>query len=115
MEDRPASIELAIPDTVPPGRRAVELLRVWQAAGRLHCSCKFGNWARSETVEEGQAWGRVLADVVRQLADGLQQRTGVQPGETVSRILHALEGELADPEPGARWRRGRTKKGIGDE
>lgn len=73
------------------------MLRLWIAKGKLHCSLNIGHWESHQGVEEDVAWGRVLADAIQHLANALHERHGIEPQETVRRVLKALEVELAEP------------------
>jgi hypothetical protein len=95
-KQRPAG-ELILPPAAISDERAVEMLRVWIAKGSLHCSLNIGHWQRLQGVEEDLAWGKVLADPIRHIANALHEDQGVEPEETVRRIFKALEGELAEP------------------
>lgn len=72
---------------------SVELLRVWIEGDALHCSL------HPEAFEEPSAWGAILADVVRNLADAVQQQNGTPAEQTVRNILSAFQGELRTPDP----------------
>jgi hypothetical protein len=93
---RPAG-ELVIPPAALADERAVEMLRVWIAQGGLHCALTIGHWRRHQGVEEDVAWGKVLADAIRHIANALLEEQGVQPEETIRRLIKALERELAEP------------------
>ena len=60
---------------VPPAAlrdaKAVELARVWIAERGLHCSLKFGLYAKEVVVMETTAWGIILADMAGHVADAL--------------------------------------------
>jgi Domain of unknown function (DUF5076) len=93
---RPAG-ELIIPPAALADERAVEMLRVWVAEGGLHCALKIGHWRRHRGVDEDQAWGKVLADAIRHIANALHDEHGTAPEETIGRLLKSLEGELEAP------------------
>ena len=91
------SHELPVPPAADADERAVEMLRVWIAAGGLHCTLNIGHWEQFQGVEEDVAWGKVLADTIRHIANALKANHGIEPEETVRRVLKALETELAEP------------------
>src|SRR5258705_8594706 len=95
-KNRPAG-ELVIPPAALADRRAVEMLRVWIANGGLHCALNIGHWQRHEGVEEDLAWGKVLADAIRHIANAIQEDMGVEPEETIRRLFKELEAELGQP------------------
>ncbi len=89
--------ELVIPPAALADERSVEMLRVWIANGGLHCSLNIGLWAKHQGVEEDRAWGMVLADAIRHIANALHETQGSDRAETVGRIFKTLEVELAEP------------------
>jgi hypothetical protein len=93
---RPAG-ELVIPPAALADERAVEMLRVWIANRGLHCSLNIGHWQPHQGVEEDLAWGRVLADAIRHIANALHAEHGTAPEETVRRVFKAMEVELGEP------------------
>jgi hypothetical protein len=78
-------------------KRAVEMLRVWIANGGLHCALNIGHWQGHQGVEEDLAWGRVLADAIKHIANALHEKQGIAPEETIRRLFKSLECELAEP------------------
>lgn len=93
---RPAG-ELLIPPAAIADGNAIEMLRVWIAQRGLHCSINIGHWSGREGIAEDLAWGTVLADAVRHIANALYEEQGIKPSETIRRLFKALERELADP------------------
>jgi hypothetical protein len=77
----------------PPEAESVELLRLWIEGDALQCSL------HPEAFDDPGAWGAVLADVVRNLADAVQQQNGTPIEQTVQRILAAFQDELRSPAP----------------
>jgi hypothetical protein len=95
-KSRPAG-ELVIPPAALRDERSVEMLRLWIAERGLHCALNIGHWGPSSGIEEDVAWGKVLADAIRHIANALHESQGIDPEETVRRIFKALEGELIAP------------------
>jgi hypothetical protein len=93
---RPAG-ELVIPPAALADEQAVEMLRVWISRGGLHCILNIGHWQRHQGIEEDVAWGKVLADTIRHIANALHEDQGARPEETIRRHVKALEGELGEP------------------
>lgn len=56
--------------------------------------------------EDPAAWGIMLADLARHVANAYQQDVGLNPEESLRRIKAALEAELSGPtdEPSGRLR-----------
>jgi hypothetical protein len=89
---------LAIPDAATSADSGVELMRLWTAAGRLHTSLRIGYWEDYDiVVGEPEAWGVVLADTIRHIANAHLQAYGRDHSETVARIHKALTSELRHP------------------
>jgi hypothetical protein len=70
MQERP------IPEAALRDQNSVEMLRVWIAERKLHCSIKVGMYEETMKVREESAWGTILADVARHLASALQEGYG---------------------------------------
>lgn len=62
--------ELTIPPAAQTDEESWELLRVWVAEQGLHCSLKVGVY-EAEGIPEEKAWGTILADAARHIADAL--------------------------------------------
>ena len=90
--------ELTIPPAAVGDRKAVEMIRVWIAAGGLHCTLNIGHWtAQKAEIEEPVAWGIMLADVIQHVANATQEKTGADPKATVKAIFLSLRKELGVP------------------
>ncbi len=94
--------ELMRPFEVESDPRATEMVRAWIANDDLHVSLFLGMWqdAKNSEVEECDAWGQLLADLVHHIANGMRQSHGWDTGDTVFKIRTALVSNLdADLEP----------------
>lgn len=89
MNERP------IPSAAMRDPRAVEMLRVWLAEGKLHCSLKVGSYVDSG-IEEEKAWGIILADVSRHIGDALQSAFNYDE-DVAFKIKDYFNEELASP------------------
>lgn len=89
--------EQLIPEAAFRDENAVEMPRVWIAERGLHCAIKVGMYAESKGASEENAWGTVLADVIRHLADALQEGYGKNRDETIQKISAVLIEELGSP------------------
>jgi hypothetical protein len=85
--------ELAIPPTVRSDKNAQELIRAWAAHGGLHCSLNVDSWGE----EERTAWGILLTDVVRHVANALDEAKGWDKTETIREIRRVFNAELDTP------------------
>jgi hypothetical protein len=87
---------LPIPQAALRDENAVHMLGGWIAEQGLHCSLNVGFFA-ANGHDEPAAWGMMLADVVRHIADAMSKDSGVASHTTVAAILAALEHELDEP------------------
>ncbi|HEY4581578.1 MAG TPA: DUF5076 domain-containing protein [Lysobacter sp.] len=71
---------------------ATEMIRVWLAHGALHVSLLLGMWQDADDcdIDEREAWGQLLADVARHVANGMAQSHGWQRDATLARIRRAF-------------------------
>jgi hypothetical protein len=83
--------ELPTPPDAVNDPEATELLRAWVIDQALHCTLNAG------IFEEPSTWGVLLADLVRHVADALEEQEGRAPAETVRQIREALNRELDAP------------------
>ena len=91
MNERP------IPDAALRDRNSVEMLRVWIAEKKLHCSIKVGMYAETSKVPEEIAWGVILADVTRHIGKALEARYSGNSVENIHKIRDSYLKELATP------------------
>lgn len=91
MNERP------IPEAALEDENSVEMLRVWIAAKKLHCSMKVGMYRETTKVPEEKAWGTILADAARHLADALESGYGVDAQAALRKIQDSFNAELGDP------------------
>lgn len=91
MNERP------IPKAALDDRSSVEMLRVWIAKRRLHCSMKVGMYRETTNISEERAWGVILADAARNIADALHSGYGVDAKTTLHLIQESFHAELGDP------------------
>ena len=87
--------ELPVPPAAFDDPEAGEMIRVWIAAGGLHCSLNIGRYKPYEREEE--AWGTVLADVIRHVSNAMAERYGTNKVDTVNKIYDWLTTELYEP------------------
>lgn len=83
---------LPIPAAASRDPRSLEVLRVWIANGEQHVALAFGMW------EDPSAWGLLLADLARHIAEAhAQQDDGVDAEDFLEQIRAGLEAELDAP------------------
>jgi len=85
------SDELLIPDVATKDRNSFEVLRVWVANKGQHVSLRTGLW------DDPAAWGIMLADLARHVANAYQQDAGLDRLKSLQRIKTALDAELGSP------------------
>lgn len=88
--------QLPIPGMAISDAASVELIRVWIAGKGLQASLRIGAWEHTPTIDERNAWGVVLADVVKHIADALT-RQGKDKSETIAKIRAGFLAELDRP------------------
>jgi len=71
--------------------KSFELLRVWVANRGQHVSLRADVW------KDPAAWGLMLADLARHIANSYQQDAGLDRLKTLRVIKAALEAELKSP------------------
>lgn len=91
MQERP------IPEAAIRDPNSVEMMRVWIAEGGLHCSLKVGMYRETMNIPEETAWGTILADAARHVANALSSGYGVDADQALRQIGEALIKELALP------------------
>ena len=85
--------ELMIPPSARSDKQARELVRAWVAHGGLHSSLSVDNWGE----EERMAWGILLTDVARHVADALYKSKSWDKAETIAEIRRVFNAELDHP------------------
>jgi hypothetical protein len=80
--------ELRIPTAVLPDKSAVELLRVWASRGKQHVAL-FSPW------DDPAAWGIMLVDLAKHVANAYEQSKGKDAGAVLKRIREGFDAEWA--------------------
>jgi hypothetical protein len=88
--------ELPIPPAAETDVRSLEMIRVWLASAKLHCVLRIGFW-EDRGIDERQAWGVVLADMLHHIANAHKAEYGRDEQETIAMVRKALEAELDHP------------------
>lgn len=83
--------QLPIPPAAAMDPHSFEVLRVWVANGDQHVTLKVAAW------DDPAAWGLLLADLAKHVANGYQAHSRRDPTETLRRIKAGLDAELASP------------------
>ena len=82
--------ELPIPTSVSSDKNATELIGVWAAHGGLVCSLNPEAWPKDQAAV---AWGILLSDVARHVADALHQAHGLRRDGVLSRLRDVFDKE----------------------
>jgi hypothetical protein len=85
--------ELVIPTSARSEANAKELIRAWAAHNGLHCSLSVDNWGESECI----AWGVLLTDIAKHVANALHEQKGWDKDETIREIRRVFNAELDSP------------------
>ncbi|WP_223620516.1 DUF5076 domain-containing protein [Lysobacter sp. ESA13C] len=89
--------EQPIPPVALEDSDSVEMLRVWIAKKGLHCSMKVGMYEETMSIPEEKAWGMILADIARHLADALEVGYGRSHDVALLAICKRFNEEMAKP------------------
>ncbi len=84
----PDQHRLEIPQAVTADAHAFEILRVWIASNQQQVSLRSGVW------EDPAAWGIMLADLARHVAESYRQEDGRDVASTLARIKAGIDVEL---------------------
>jgi hypothetical protein len=87
---------LVLPPAAQRDEDAIQMLSAWIAENGLHCTLNIGMW-KAQGHNEPEAWGVLLADVVRHVADAIQQDSGTPSADTIETVLASLTRELDEP------------------
>ncbi len=84
--------ELIVPPEIDGDEKATEMVRVWIAHNSLHVSMLLGMWqdAEDSEVDERDAWGELLADLTKHIANGMMKEYGWDYDSTRDRIRTAF-------------------------
>lgn len=76
------------PQEISGDENATEMIRVWIAHEQLHVSMLLGAWedAEDSDIDERDAWGELLADLTRHIANGMMKEYGWDYDTTRDRI-----------------------------
>lgn len=91
MNERP------IPEAALLDENSVEMMRVWIANNKLHTSLKVGMYREAAKVSEEKAWGRILADAARHIADALEVGYSSSREESLEMIRKAFNSQIDEP------------------
>jgi hypothetical protein len=85
------SDQLRVPDPVRTDPKSFELLRVWVAHQDQYISLRAGVW------EDPSAWGMMLADLARHIANSFEAYENRGAVEVLESIRAGFEAEIRSP------------------
>jgi uncharacterized protein (DUF2267 family) len=87
---------LVIPPAAQRDENAIQMLSAWIAENGLHCTLNVGMW-HAHGKPEAPAWGILLADVVRHIANAIRDEHGTDAAAIINAVVRALHEELDNP------------------
>lgn len=89
---------LPIPDAAKRDPKSANVASLWIAENNLHCNINVGMFEGSQ-FPETQAWGMMLADLARTVAQALVADGSVQESleDTTNRIWTAFHEDMSNP------------------
>lgn len=90
---------LVIPPAAQRDEKSVQMLSAWIAEKGLHCSLNIGFFESVGHVESN-AWGILLADLVRHIGNAVAEKRGTPANETVTAVVASMHSELDLPTSG---------------
>ena len=85
------SNRLPIPDSAKADPNATEVVSVWVAAGNQHVTLNPHAW------EDPAAWGLLLVDLARHVANAYGQSGVMDSGDALDRIRQGFDAEWSSP------------------
>jgi len=74
------------------------MVRTWIANGDLFVVLNIGFWEQQQrNIDERDAWGILMADMARHVANAHETEYGRDPRETLQLIREAFEREILKP------------------
>lgn len=83
--------QLLIPDSAKADSASFEILRIWVANKGQHVSLRTGVW------NDPAAWGVMLADLAKHVANSYSQDARLDRVEVLRRIRATFEAEMSVP------------------
>lgn len=90
---------LPLPPAAESDPKSLEMVRVWIADRKLHCVLNIDFW-ESQGKNELRAWGILLADTMRHIANAHEEQYGRDPDHSLTQIRDAFLNELGQPTSG---------------
>jgi hypothetical protein len=87
---------LVVPPAAQRDENAIQMLSAWIAESGLHCTLNIGMWEK-DGQHEAPAWGILLADVIRHIANAMRDEYGTDVDKTIEVVVNSLQRELDNP------------------
>ena len=87
---------LVIPPAALRDEKSIQMLSAWIAEEGLHCTLNMGFFTACGH-KEATAWGILLADLIRHIANAQYEETGNSVSKTIQEVLVSLNEELDEP------------------
>ncbi len=88
--------ELEIPPAALDDPKAREMLRLWAAKGKQHVTVRLGCY-HDQGRDECAAWGIVVADFIKHVANGMSQTYDLDYDKSIVDIMNMALTELKWP------------------
>jgi hypothetical protein len=85
------SDQLRVPESAKTDPKSFELLRVWVAHQDQHISLRVGVW------DDPAAWGVMLADLARHIANAFEKVENRDPVKVLEQIRAGFDAEMQTP------------------
>jgi hypothetical protein len=83
--------DLPVPPAAASDPESVEIARIWAAQGGQHVSLAPELW------KDPAAWGLMLVDLARHVANGYEQAQGLNRNQVLGRIRAGFDAEWESP------------------
>ncbi|MBV1775656.1 DUF5076 domain-containing protein [Burkholderiaceae bacterium DAT-1] len=87
---------LVIPPAAQRDDNSVQMISAWIAEKGLHCTLNIG-FFEAAGHREANAWGILLADLVRHIGNAVAEDSCIPPEETMKAVVTAMNAELDLP------------------
>ena len=87
---------LVTPPAAVRDEQSIQMLSAWIAERGMHCTLNIG-FFDGQGHNERKAWGILVADVIRHIANAWEQERGAPTNETIATIVQSLNAELESP------------------
>ena len=83
--------ELDVPPEAKGDPKAIEIARIWAADGKQEVALRWDLW------KDPAAWGLMLVDLAKHVANAYEQTKGRDRAEVLARIKSGFDAEWSSP------------------